>query len=232
MLLLLCLVLAAEPDEEAGMEIVVEEILTTPQALAELDAAIRGHGYRPGIRVGDQTIYLPGRDSRGWPTVIVHDAGYVTAEAHASFGVSPRLAMQMEERLLESLHPAIRAWRRAMQAEALALRRPELLAELDALRGLPVEDQRALVRAIWWNTADTVEGQQVRLWVEEWSLEALGEDFVRSLGLRYEESGPPPDWSVLWARPQEEPDAVEEAAQAHPVPDSGLSRDILLLRVP
>lgn len=235
MLLLLSMALAAEPPlpmEEGGMEIVVEEILTTPDARAELDQAILEHGYRSGMRVGNQTVYLPGPGKKGWPTVIVHDEGYVTAEAHASFGVSPRLAMQLEERLLESLHPAITAWRRAMQAEALKLRRPELLGELEALRELPREDQMALVQAIWWNTADTPEGQQVRFWVEDWALEALGEDFVRSLGVRYEHEGPPPDWSELWARPEEPPDAVEEAAQARPVPNSGLSRDILMLRLP
>jgi hypothetical protein len=229
----LLLLLALSPAlafEEEGLEIIVEEFLDTPAARAELDRAIVDMGYKPGMRVGDQVLHFPEND--GWPVVIVHDEGFVTAEARASFGVSPRLAMQFEERLLTAIHPALLAWRRAMAAEALGFRREELLAELETFRMLPVEDQRELVRAVWWNTADTPEGLQVRLWVEDWAQDALGAEFVNGLGVRYEHDGPPPDFSSLMEPEPEAPDAVEVERAKVVLPPPGLSRDILTLELP
>lgn len=230
MLLFLLALSPALAVEEEGMEIVVEEMLDTPAARAELEQAIVDLGYKRGMRVGDQTLHFPEND--GWPVVIVHDEGFVTAEARASFGVSPRLAMQFEERLLTAIHPALTAWRRAMAAEALGFRREDLLAELERIRMLPVEDQRELVRAVWWNTADTPEGLQVRLWVEDWAHDALGADFVEALGVRYEYDGPPPDFSALMEPEDAAPDAVELERAKLVLPPPGLSRDILTLELP
>ena len=161
---------------EAGMEIIVESDPSVEGARAELDAALREDGYLPGVDLGNRTFYYP----RQWwqPRVTIYDEGYVRVKARfispfpcfPIIGVwsSPRVARQAESRKLEELQPHLSHYRRALITRGMAVRKEELVQELDGLSELPPQQAKSQVISLWLATADTPEGESVRRWIEDW----------------------------------------------------------------
>ena len=166
---------------EAGMEILVEADRSVEGARAELDAVLRADGYLPGVDLGDRTFYYP---MQWWqPRVTVYDEGYVRVKARfispfpcfPVIGVwsSPRLARAAEAKKLAELEPHLSHYRRALITRGMALRKEEVIQELDALRGLPPQQAKGQAISLWLATADTPEGESVRRWIEDWYEEEL-----------------------------------------------------------
>lgn len=63
----------------------------------------------------------------------------------------------------------------------MALRREELVGQLQELEGYPPALARARTMAMWMDTADTPEGAEVRGLIEDWAEEALGPEFLDRL---------------------------------------------------
>ncbi len=256
-MLLLALALAQDgsdealPEEEAGMEILVESDRSVAGARAALDQAIREEGYLPGVDLGNRTFYYP---QQFWePRVTVYDAGFVRVKARVvspfplwpMVGVwsHPHVVEQAEARVLQDIQPELSEYRSALIARGLALRREELRAELELIGLLPTEQATAEATTLWLETADTPEGEAVRRLIEAWyedhlpplsdeQLATLNEarEFPRpwlpqQLGEVFFLEDPGPDFDFLYSE-------EEEREHAPKLQGEGLDRDIQALPAP
>lgn len=167
--------------DDASMTVIVEDDANVERARAELDELIREQGYLPGIDLGQRVLYMP---IKPWkPKVTFHEQGSVRVKARAVTpmmvtpgGVSgvwgsPRMARELESRLLQEIDPKLDAYKSAVSARGQAHRREALFAELEALNELSPKDAWAGLAALWLNTADNAEGEKVRILIEEFAVE-------------------------------------------------------------
>lgn len=175
---ILALAEEAEPDE-ADLTIIVEDAKSIAKARAELDQAIRDEGYLPGVTVGERTFYVP---LKLWkPKITFHEQGSVRVKARAvqpmfigpgvisgTWG-SPRMARELESRVLQKIDPALDAYKLAKSAYGQALRREALFTELEALRQRPPMEAWPDLAALWLNTADNAEGEAIRVQIEQFA---------------------------------------------------------------
>jgi len=244
--------------DEVDFHVLVEEDRRVEEARKALDHAIRGEGYFPGIALGERTFYMP---LKVWkPKVTVHDEGMVRVKARAVQPMfitptvppmvvgtwdSPRKARSMESRLLEAIHPDIVAWREAMSDRGQVFRQEEIRGVLLALSELPIDQQKAGISALWLNTADNEAGEEIRILLETFALEAelpftavevktLNDNraFERAWEPEYlgHDSWRQPVSRTPTARRETEPECLESVPP--PVAPSGLSAEILTLRPP
>ena len=239
------------PEETPDLEIVVESDLSVAGARAELDDAIRDEGYFRGVDLGTRTFYYP---KKFWkPRVTVHDEGFVRVKARvfspfpcfplAGVWAHPHVVRDMEARVVVELNPELSAYRRALVTRGLALRKEDLLLQLDALEQLPPEQAQVEAVNLWLSTADTEQGESVRRWIEGWYEDHLPplspEQVVEVNGLRqfprpwqptalgefWFDEEPDPDFDFL--DPEEEPEFYEPEVHGE-----GLDADIQMLPPP
>lgn len=147
-------------EDDDGVEtIVVYGDLIVERARGELDARLRGIGYRPGISKGDRVVYRP--EAPWKPTVVVFDDGLVALKrSPVRFGMgddvnpwfhvlcpimptscvkvggqvlSPKKLDAAKERVLEATEDEAEALTEALVQRETAARLEELDATLDAL---------------------------------------------------------------------------------------------------
>lgn len=82
---------------------------------------------------------------------------------------SPRMARELESRLLQEIDPALDTYKLAKSTYGQALRREALFTQLETLRELPPTEAWPQLAELWLNTADNTEGEAIRVQLEQFA---------------------------------------------------------------